>query len=279
MSSPSLELAARLERAEGAALVEIYDGPPRPGDPDLGPRTATIGGTFACALTILDAGFFNRTLGVGTTGAMTSDDIEAISSFYRDLGRKQSLIQVPPEAATPDLQAWLGAAGYRPGRNWVKLWHPLGEIPDAPTDLRVEEIGPVHADAFADIVTTAMEFPPVVAPLAAWNVGSPGWHHYVGFDGDTPVATGAMRIDGDTAWIGFGSTREAARGRGGQSAIFARRLHDAKAMGCTLAVVETGEETEEDPVNHSYRNMLRLGFTLAYARRNWVRIDEDAASG
>ena len=80
-----------------------------------------------------------------------------------------------------------------------------------------------------------------------------------------------MYIADDVAWLGFGATLEAARGRGGQSAIFAARLRDAKAAGCRWAITETGEETEEEPVNHSYRNMLRSGFRLAYARRNWVR--------
>ena len=80
-----------------------------------------------------------------------------------------------------------------------------------------------------------------------------------------------MFVTEDVAWLGFGATLEAARGRGGQSAMFATRLADARAQGCRWAVTETGEETEEEPVNHSYRNMLRSGFRLAYARRNWVR--------
>ena len=80
-----------------------------------------------------------------------------------------------------------------------------------------------------------------------------------------------MFVTDDVAWLGFGATLEEARGRGGQSAMFATRLADARAQGCRWAVTETGEETEEEPVNHSYRNMLRSGFRLAYARRNWVR--------
>ena len=52
--------------------------------------------------------------------------------------------------------------------------------------------------------------------------------------------------------------------------MFARRLHDARAAGCRFAVVETGEDTPEEP-NPSYRNMLRAGFELAYFRHNWVR--------
>ena len=33
----------------------------------------------------------------------------------------------------------------------------------------------------------------------------------------------------------------------------------------------SAEETEDDPVNHSHRNMVRMGFSLAYARQHWVR--------
>ncbi len=53
--------------------------------------------------------------------------------------------------------------------------------------------------------------------------------------------------------------------------MFAQRLADARALGCRLAVTEIGEETKDDPVNHSYRYMIRIGFNLAYARQNWVR--------
>ena len=92
----------------------------------------------------------------------------------------------------------------------------------------------------------------------------------MGFDGDTPVSTAAMRIADGVAWFGFGATSESHRGRGGQSAMFARRLRDARDAGCRFAIVETGKETAEDP-NPSYRNMVRSGFQLAYFRHNWVR--------
>ncbi len=66
-----------------------------------------------------------------------------------------------------------------------------------------------------------------------------------------------MFVTEGVAWLGFGATREAARGRGGQSALFATRLREARDQGCRWAITETGEETPEEPVNHSYRNMLR----------------------
>ena len=47
---------------------------------------------------------------------------------------------------------------------------------------------------------------------------------------------------------------------------------DARDLGCRWAITETGAESDERPINHSYRNMVRMGFRLAYARQNWFRV-------
>ena len=59
------------------------------------------------------------------------------------------------------------------------------------------------------------------------------------------------------------------RGRGAQGALMARRMRDAAEMGCKWVITETGEETPDLP-NPSYRNMVRLGFKLAYFRQNYI---------
>ena len=89
------------------------------------------------------------------------------------------------------------------------------------------------------------------------------------------MSAGATFVTADVAWLGFGATLESHRGRGGQSAMFARRLADARIAGCRLAITETGEDTPEEP-NPSYRNMLRAGFELAYLRPNLVRRPAEA---
>ena len=78
-----------------------------------------------------------------------------------------------------------------------------------------------------------------------------------------------MFVNGEVGWLGFASTLKKYRKRGGQSALFARRIQDGLALGCKWFVTETGEDTPEDP-NPSYHNMLRSGFKLAYLRRNYV---------
>jgi len=108
-----------------------------------------------------------------------------------------------------------------------------------------------------------------VAELVADTVGRPGWRHYMAFEGEIPVATGAFFLAGDLAWMDFAVTMEAKRGKGAQSALVARRIRDAVALGCRGCIVETAEQTSSNEAP-SYRNMRRFGFEVQYARPNYI---------
>jgi hypothetical protein len=259
------------EMGEALAFRDIYEAAAAlPGDP-VGPITARPGGGVAFAFTRLDIGFFNRVIGVGVARPAVESDVDEVVAFYDGARRETAVAQIAPHAAPSNVVGWFEARGFNRSRTWVKMWHDLASIRDAKTDLRIEVVGPDRADDFGRLgVVEAYGFPEVIGPSAGATAGRPGWTHYMGFDGDTPVSTAAMRIEDGVAWFGFGATSESHRGRGGQSALFARRLLDARDAGCRFAVVETGKETPEDP-NPSYRNMVRSGFQLAYERHNWVR--------
>ena len=224
----------------------------------------------------MDVGFFNRVIGLGIPRSATRDDVAEIDAFYRAHGREWSAVMLVEPTRPPELVEWVEAGGWSRSQRWPKLWRSLeGDLPEPRTDLRIEQVEPDRADDFARIVTTTYEFDPVLAPVVSAVMGRPGWSHYLGFDGDEPVAAGASFVTEDVVWLGYGATLESHRGRGGQSAIFARRLADARAAGCRLAITETGEDTPEDP-NPSYRNMLRAGFEMAYFRPNFVRRPAEA---
>jgi hypothetical protein len=273
VSSTDLELnpdlAYWLEMAEARAYQDIYAAVAAvPGNP-LGAKSAVFGGAIAHGLAAIDFFFFNRVVGLGVAQPAIRGDVAGAAAFYRELGLSQTAMHVAPSAQPPELADWMAAEGYKMGGRWVKLWHDLREIAEPAPALRIERVDPSLAEAFADVIIAAFEMPDAARLLGSANVGQPGWIHYLGFEGETPVSASGLRIDGDVAWLGYGSTLPDARGRGWQTAMFLRRLHDARARGCRLAITETGEETEENPVNHSYRNMVRTGFRLAYARRNW----------
>jgi hypothetical protein len=106
-------------------------------------------------------------------------------------------------------------------------------------------------------------------PSLGAAIGSPGWHHYLGYDGTHPVAVGALFVDGGIGWLGFGATVASHRNRGGQGAMMGRRIRNAKALNCLVVHTETRAETPESP-NPSYRNMVHAGFELAYLRPNYI---------
>jgi hypothetical protein len=241
-----------------------------PGNP-TGATTRTFDGAVAVALTVIDFWFFNRVIGLGVARPATEATLDAVEGFHAGMGLRQAAIHVANGARPDAIPDWLAARGWTQGGRWVKLWHDLGTVDPVPGGHRIERIGPDRAEAYGDVIMTAFEMPGPVRPVATSTVGRSGWHHYVGYEGEDVVAAAGMRVAEGVAWLGYGSTLAGSRGRGWQTAMFLRRLQDARDLGCHLAVTETGEENEREPVNHSYRNMLRTGFRLAYARRNWHR--------
>ena len=139
----------------------------------------------------------------------------------------------------------------------------------SPTDLKIISIENEHADAFADIALVANEMLSEFRSFSKGFVGKLWWHHYLGYDGEQPVSTGAMFVKDGVGHLGWGSTLDSHRRRGGQGAMFERRIKDGLALGCKWFVTETWQETSDNP-NPSYHNMLRAGFKLAYARPNYV---------
>jgi hypothetical protein len=270
------DLAYWLEMSEAMAYQDTYASAASMAGNPTGATTAPIGGAAAWGLTAIDFGSFNRVVGLGTARPADEADVEAASRFFLDLGVTQSVIHAAPGAQPAELVPWLNARGYVEGARWVKLWRPLDDLPANSPSMRIERIDASSAEMFTEVCLTAFEMPPAVEGVVSATVGREAWVHYLGFDGDTPVSTAAMHLVDGVAWLGYGATLEGYRGRGWQTAMFLRRLADAREMGCRLAITETGEETEKNPVNHSYRNMLRTGFQLAYARQNWVRLPAPA---
>jgi GNAT superfamily N-acetyltransferase len=266
------DVAYWLEMAEVIAtsdfVVAAIEG--MPGNP-LGLAVRDVGGGAAVALGAMENPFFNRVIGLGIAREATEADVDDAVRFYKEHDRMLVSIPIAPQARPPELVDWVEARGFPVSRRWPKLWRTLDELPDpSPTELRIEAIGADRAAEFASVVNTAFEFGDALEPMLVPFVGRSGWSHYLGFDGDLAVAAGAMLQIGETAWLGFGATLPTHRGRGGQTAMFQRRLLDAQALGCRLAITETGPDSEEEP-NPSYRNMRRLGFQVGYHRPNWVR--------
>ncbi|QPC42259.1 hypothetical protein HW532_05800 [Kaustia mangrovi] len=211
----------------------------------------------------------NRTHGLGLGTPATPEALAEIVDLYEAAGVERYFVHIHPQAEPAALGTWLAAKGLAPARGWMKFARGRQAPPEVETSLHVARVGPELANAFGRIAGRAFGFSQAGGELVGGLAGQPGWWLYMTFDGDEPVGTGALRIEGDVAWFDYGATRPDYRRRGSQGALLARRIRDALDLGCRHLVTTTGEAVPGDP-QHSYRNLERFGFEPAYRRDNFA---------
>jgi GNAT superfamily N-acetyltransferase len=258
-----------LELHEAAAWTDFSLSASRQATEQNGIQLLQIGTAAAYIVANIDVLAFNRVVGLGVDGPVDDTVINSIVEAYSSSGVPRFFVQLSPLTDHTDLAQRLTGHGFRRYNNWMKLSRGVDPPPEVQTDLHVEAIGSEHSDAFARLLVENFDWPDGLVPWIAASVGRDGWHHYLAFDGERPVATAAMFIRGTTSWIDFASTHPDARGRGAQSALAARRIVDCAKLGCNLVIVETAEQTKDKPAP-SFRNMRRFGFEVAYARPNYI---------
>ena len=204
----------------------------------------------------------NRIIGLGVGVPATEMMLDDAVAVLQQAGCKQYVVQISPSAEPVQLIDWLHTRGFTTNLNFAKLLRASQPIPPMPTGFRVESIGNENAAVFTDVVMAAYKMPLELRPLIHCVVGKPGWHPYVGFDGEQPVSAAVLFVSGEIGWFGFACTVETHRKRGGQAALSVRRIQDGLALGCKWFITETAEGTPEKP-NSSFNNMLRSGFNLA----------------
>jgi ribosomal protein S18 acetylase RimI-like enzyme len=67
------------------------------------------------------------------------------------------------------------------------------------------------------------------------------WQHFVAFEGDRPMATTSVLVEGDLAGIYFVATMPEARGRGIGSAATRAAMRYAREAGATRAALQSSD--------------------------------------
>jgi hypothetical protein len=217
----------------------------------------------------LDTLLFNRILGCGLGAPVPRKQLLSSIARLHSAGVRNYGVQLSPQAESDAVRTWLAEAGLNSRDRWTKVYRAAGAASPVETDLRIETATENHADAFAEVTTNGFGMPAAWRPWIASTVGRPRWRHYLAWDGDEPMAAAALFVHDDVGWLGVASTLPAARRRGAQGALMARRLEDGHTLGCRWFVTETGEDLPARP-NPSYRNMMRAGFAVAYHRQNFM---------
>jgi GNAT superfamily N-acetyltransferase len=228
-----------------------------------------VGGALCTAARSLPAStLVNRALGLGEERPATEAGLDEVGAFFRERGVRHC-VTATPHARPEELGAWFTGRGYERGYAWAKFVRSPASPPEARTELEVRLAGPAEARDFAHVFVAGYGLP---AELEPWFEPLPdreGWSCYVAYAGREPAATGALFVTGRVGWLGVAATLPEHRRKGGQGAILAARIGKAAELGCEVVATETGALEEGRPA-HSYRNILRSGFELAYVRDNWL---------
>lgn len=181
--------------------------------------------------------------------------------------------------APPALIEALGERGLaRYHRAWIKLARDRAPLDGAPFDRRHNPEGGAfelraatreQADVFAELVVRCTGVDPAISELLAGVVQRPRWHVYFALRGGRPVATGALFVQGDVGYLGFGATLPEHRNQGLQRMLLAKRIRVALALGCRVIISETGEAIPGQP-NSSYDNLVSLGLAPIAKRDNYT---------
>ncbi|MGB0748972.1 MAG: GNAT family N-acetyltransferase [Magnetospiraceae bacterium] len=264
------DLHLMAETVERVELESLHAACPPATREAMGLQSQEVGGAFVSIARHAPTIILNRCLGLGVTSPIRRESIEAIADIYRQAGVERYFLQVERDKVTPEVAAWLDAAGLQRHRAWMKFSRDMADPTPTPrSDLTVRQIGPEHGAVFGRIVADAFDLGAVAVPQLAALTGTPGWHLFMSFDGDRPAGTGALYVKDGVGWFDCGATAPDFRRRGAQQAVLAARVDAARALGCHTIATCTGEAVEGDP-QHSYHNIQWAGFKEAYLRDNYV---------
>ena len=262
-----MALQKALEQNEGSYWQILYT---HSSDERYFTDVKVIGGAVAGMMPEIDVLACNRVIGLGIHTPATEAQIDTIIDTYKAAKIPRFFVQVSPYAQPEDIQEMLKQKGFSHYNNWAKLCRKAEvPLPSVQTDLTVVEIGKDRAEEYGRLIVQCFEWDGQLAGVIAGTVGAPGYKNYFALDGNKPVGAAALYGNDVYASMAIAGTLPEYRGKGAQSALLARRIADAKALGCRHIISETAEEKPGKPVA-SYRNMRRMGFELAYLRPNFI---------
>jgi hypothetical protein len=259
-----------IERIEREAWMDLFSIAPEECVAQLGLWSARH--PVAAVLAAREAPLveFNRTLALGIDQPVGRHDLDRLAERMRTHCNPVRALAVPPVASRGTILAWLQDRGGTPhGSGVAKLHRDASPAPDPAcrTSLAVRLAEAPEAACFGAAVQGGFEAPPPFARWFSGLVGRTRWKTCLAYDGDIPVASGALFLNGDRAWLGVTATLPSHRRRGAQAAIVARLLHEGAANGVAGFAAETTQPpAEEDGAHGSYGNLLRAGFSVAYVR-------------
>lgn len=211
----------------------------------------------------------NRVLGIGIGSEIDENTLKEVKKFYSNAGINKYFLHIYPESLPEHGHNLLEDLGFVKSRGWMKFRRDASPIPTPPTDLTVRVASSDDAHHFGRIVAGAFGMTKLSAELLSGLVNDPRWYLFLSYEGDQPAGAGALFVHNNAGWLEWGATDPQFRRRGSQAVIMAARINKAIELGCTNMFTETGEAVDGDP-QHSYKNILKAGFSESVLRENYT---------
>jgi GNAT superfamily N-acetyltransferase len=263
---------ADMERIEMEAWTDCFAAAPDAFAREFGVSAKQVDhfGLFAVAKS--QKTLFNRSLGIGVGQSVDEAILERAMTWLRDHCGSNWAVPLAAGAQPSELPGWLSQKGLTLAKPGIAKFQRAATGPakaiECPYDVR--RVSARHATDFGVTVKQGFEMDEGFEEWFAALCGRSNWRTYVAYDGSTPAGVGAMFIKDGNAWLGMGATLPAYRGKGLQSAMLARRISEAAALGAKMLSIDTYHAGVGEPPNASYRNVVRAGFSFAYFRPQYV---------
>ncbi len=233
-------------------------------------RVARVGDALLTLAATSDSLRMNRVIGLGSRGLAREAMIDEIVAFYRAEKLRRFSVMLGPGPQSGRITEWLLARGFtRRGGHTLMVRDGLKPVPTGRPGVRVMRASRKHADVIIAIHERCFALP---ASRQSWSraaLMAHGVEQYIAFVGTTPAGVGALRIEGDLAWIGGGATLTRWRRHGAHGALIASRLRRAARRGSRWIWVETAAPAPGRP-SGSRRNLLRVGFEEVCVKPSFV---------
>lgn len=251
-------LEAWSDLMHATAQAEMY--------PDSGAASLAVAGGYAvyCG----QPSPLNRACGLGMSGPVVPEDLDALEAFYGSRGC-EACVRVCPHADA-SLVRLLGERGYAL-RAFMNVYaRPVGDAIAQGDALPGVEIRAATVDEARFWFSRAgyggdWARPDGVEFMAIRTVLKPGARLYLAWKDGLPVGGGALEIHEGAAALMAAMTLPAYRHLGIHAALMHARLAAAAEAGCDIAVAHTR------PGAMSQGNVLRNDFRLQYTTAELVR--------
>ncbi len=253
-----------LEQVEQAAWDAQYTGLAEV-DPSLGALSVEVAGLSVHGVAGWPGSAWHNTVsGAGLVAPATEKGLDVALALLARLGAQRPAVQVA-EGAEPaaELTRWLLARGFTASPPLLRLQAPAQAGAPGTGEGDVEVAGP--ADGATVAAVCLQGFGQVDQRWWRAGLGRPGWTQVLARRDGTAVATAALFVAGEHAWLGSATTVPGARRTGAHAALVAARLALAAEQGARTVSVKCAAGSP------SHRNLVRAGFVAAHRVLQWRR--------